>query len=221
MMIYALHPDGTESLIDNDKQFERHIENGGLFGIEKEDWMKYLENGEYLRAAEISTEQNYNMIDGRRNNIETPKVAKPDNEKTSLLERLKEKQQLLISGVSRGTSLETLKKRQDVKITTSREITLDEKSTNTVENAIEAAAWVKKNNIRSIRLVTSNYHMPRSMAEFRANNREVTILAHPVYSERVRKNWWRSWRSFVLIASEYNKFLYVWIKNRIGRLKED
>lgn len=98
MMIYALHPDGTESLIDNDKQFERHIENGGLFGIEKEDWMKYLENGEYLRAAEISTEQNYNMIDGRRNNIETPKVAKPDNEKTSLLERLKEKQQLLISG---------------------------------------------------------------------------------------------------------------------------
>lgn len=79
----------------------------------------------------------------------------------------------------------------------------------------------EKNNIRSIRLVTSNYHMPRSMAEFRANNREVTILAHPVYSERVRKNWWRSWRSFVLIASEYNKFLYVWIKNRIGRLKED
>lgn len=130
-------------------------------------------------------------------------------------------EQLLISGVSRGTSLETLKKRQDVKITTSREITLDEKSTNTVENAIEAAVWVKKNNIRSIRLVTSNYHMPRSMAEFRANNRELVILAHPVYSERVEKNWWRSWRSFVLIASEYNKFLYVWIKNRIGRLKED
>lgn len=60
--------------------------------------MKYLENGEYLCAVEISTKQNYNMIDGKHNNIETPKVAKPDNEKTSLLERLKEKQQLLISG---------------------------------------------------------------------------------------------------------------------------
>ena len=70
-----------------------------LFGIEKEDWMKYLENGEYLRAAEISTEQNYNMIDGRRNNIETPKAEKPGKDKISLLERLKEKQQLLISGV--------------------------------------------------------------------------------------------------------------------------
>lgn len=59
-----------------------------LFGIE-EDWMKYLENGEYLCAVEISAKQNYNMIDGKRNNIETPKEAKPGRDKTSLLERLK------------------------------------------------------------------------------------------------------------------------------------
>lgn len=59
--------------------------------------MKYLENGEYLCAVEISTKQNYNMIDGKRNNTETPKEAKPGRDKTSLLERLKEKQQLLIS----------------------------------------------------------------------------------------------------------------------------
>ena len=59
--------------------------------------MKYLENSEYSCAVEISAKQNYNMIDGKRNNNETPKEAKPDNEKTSLLERLKEKQQLLIS----------------------------------------------------------------------------------------------------------------------------
>lgn len=130
-------------------------------------------------------------------------------------------EQLLISGVSKGMSLDTLKKRQDVNITTSREITLDEKSTNTVENAIEAAAWVRENNIRSIRLVTSNYHMPRSMDEFRANNRQLVILAHPVYSDRVEKDWWRSWHSFALIATEYNKFLYVWFKNRIGKLRED
>lgn len=130
-------------------------------------------------------------------------------------------EQLLISGVSKGMSLETLKKRRDVKITTSREITLDEKSTNTVENAIEAAAWIRRKRIKSVRLVTSNYHMPRSMAEFRANNRELVILAHPVYSDRVEKNWWRSWHSFCLIASEYNKFLYVWVKNHISGREED
>lgn len=49
-------------------------------------------------AVELSAKQNYNMIDGKRNNIETPKVAKPGKDKISLLERLKEKQQLLISG---------------------------------------------------------------------------------------------------------------------------
>ena len=60
--------------------------------------MKYLENGEYLCAVEISAKQNYNMIDGKRNNMETPKEAKPDKDKISLLERPKEKQQLLTSG---------------------------------------------------------------------------------------------------------------------------
>lgn len=122
-------------------------------------------------------------------------------------------EKLLISGVAEETSLEALKKREDVKVTTSREIILDKKSTNTVENAIEASAWVKKNHFNSIRLVTSNYHLPRSMAEFRANNKNLKILAHPVYSDRVEQNWWKSWHSFQLIASEYNKFLYVWIKN--------
>ena len=129
--------------------------------------------------------------------------------------------QLLISGVSKGTSLDILKKRKDINITTDREITLEENSTNTVENAIEAAAWVRKNKIRSIRLVTSNYHLPRSMAEFRANNGDLIILAHPVYSEKVAVRWWKNWRSFFLIAGEYNKFLYVWLKNRIGKLTED
>ena len=65
--------------------------------------MKHLENGEYLCAVEISTKQNYNLIDGKRNNIETPKEAKPGRDKTSLLERLKEKQQLLISGAEKRT----------------------------------------------------------------------------------------------------------------------
>ncbi len=97
MIVYALHPDGSESVVDNDKQFDRHAENGGMFAVDKEDWMRYLENGEYLRTTEISTEQNFNMIDGRRNNIEPKKDVKQKSEKDSVLGRLKEKQQLLIS----------------------------------------------------------------------------------------------------------------------------
>lgn len=50
------------------------------------------------RVLVCSGDLNYNMIDGKRNNTETPKEAKPGKDKISLLERLKEKQQLLISG---------------------------------------------------------------------------------------------------------------------------
>lgn len=36
---------------------------------------KYMENGEYLRSSEIDEEQNYNMIDGRRNNEKKKKAG--------------------------------------------------------------------------------------------------------------------------------------------------
>jgi len=103
MLVYALHPDGTESVIGSEKQFQRHKENDGLFAVDKQDWMKYLENGEYLRTTEMSTEQNYNMIDGRRNNIEPPKKVKEKDEKESLLGRLKEKQELLLVSKKKDT----------------------------------------------------------------------------------------------------------------------
>ena len=43
-----------------------------------ENWQKAYENGEYLRSAEITEEQNYNMIDGRMNNL-PPKPRKIGN----------------------------------------------------------------------------------------------------------------------------------------------
>jgi len=57
-----------------------------------EDWQKYMENGEYLRSSEMTEEQNYNMIDGRRNN-----TAPKKTERTSVLLKLHQKQ----AGISR------------------------------------------------------------------------------------------------------------------------
>lgn len=53
-----------------------------------EQWQKYYENGEYLRSAEMTE---YNMIDGRLNNISGKKQAK-QKERTSVLEKLHRKQ---------------------------------------------------------------------------------------------------------------------------------
>ncbi|MBP3546127.1 MAG: YdcF family protein [Alphaproteobacteria bacterium] len=133
----------------------------------------------------------------------------------------KKADKMFVSGVFKDTSLKALQKRKDVEIINSENITLDKKSTNTVENAIEASSWVKDNKIKSIYLVTSNYHMPRSMAEFNYRNPKLEIISYPVYSDKVSKEWWKSWRTFTLLAGEYNKFLYVLLSNSLVIEKEN
>lgn len=120
-------------------------------------------------------------------------------------------EKLFISGVNKATDLKAIQERQDLEINTDREIALGTEATNTVENAIETKEWLEKNHIKSIRLVTSNYHIPRSIIEFKVHNPALKIIIHPVYSEKVDKKWWKSWHTFSLIFLEYNKFLYVYI----------
>lgn len=57
---------------------------------ERETWQKSYENGEYLRSAEITEEQNYNMIDGRMNNL--PMKPRKIGKRISVLDRLHLKQ---------------------------------------------------------------------------------------------------------------------------------
>lgn len=68
-----------------------------------EVWQQYLENGEYLRAAEITEEQNYNMIDGRANN-RAPK--------RSIIERLQEKQSEVQQGTPPGRMQELIQENE-------------------------------------------------------------------------------------------------------------
>ncbi len=58
-----------------------------------ENWQKSYENGEYLRSAEITEEQNYNMIDGRMNNL--PVKPRKIGTRISVLDRLHLKQETL------------------------------------------------------------------------------------------------------------------------------
>ena len=67
----------------NPPHTEKSIEKPKL-----ETYQKYYENGEYLRSAELTEEQNYNMIDGRMNNIS----EKKKQERESVLRKLHQKQ---------------------------------------------------------------------------------------------------------------------------------
>lgn len=81
-------------------------------------------------------------------------------------------------------------------------------ATNTRGNARETAEWIQSQQIQSVRLVTSNYHMPRSLLEFRRVLPQLTILPHPVDSELVSLHpWYGSVGSFIFMAKEFTRYL--------------
>jgi uncharacterized SAM-binding protein YcdF (DUF218 family) len=84
-------------------------------------------------------------------------------------------------------------------------ITLGYQATTTEENALETREWITKNNIKTVRLITGNYHMARSLLEFHHMIPNVKIYAHPVTQPELtldNRDFW------VLIAVEYHKTLY-------------
>jgi uncharacterized SAM-binding protein YcdF (DUF218 family) len=78
----------------------------------------------------------------------------------------------------------------------------------TIGNAAETAAWMRAEGYRSLRLVTANYHMRRSLLEFQMTMPDIRIVPHPVVPDTVRLDGWWQWRgTATLIVGEYNKFL--------------
>lgn len=84
-------------------------------------------------------------------------------------------------------------------------ITLGYRATTTEENAQEVKEWVAINNIKTIRLVTGNYHIARSLLEFYTAIPGIKIYAHPVSQTELTLESSHFWR---LLFSEYNKILY-------------
>ncbi|MEM7445419.1 MAG: YdcF family protein [Pseudomonadota bacterium] len=87
-------------------------------------------------------------------------------------------------------------------------ITLGYDAGNTAENAAETATWIDAQDLGSIRLVTSNYHMPRSLVEFRRLMPDLEIIADPVDPAPVMLDEWYRWPGTAsLLFREYNKSL--------------
>lgn len=115
---------------------------------------------------------------------------------------------LLISGVNEKTSREELAKLNP----SAREllaccVDLDYRARNTIGNAIEARRWVRRHSFKSLLLVTSNYHMPRALAEFSHAMPNVRLVPHPVVTEHVDPSgWWSDWRTARLLLPEFAKY---------------
>ena len=123
-------------------------------------------------------------------------------------------EKLFVSGVYHGVDVEEL-------LSVSRQepaaveccIVLGYAAGDTRGNAAETAAWLQQENYGSFRLVTANYHMPRSLLEFRRALPDSTIVPHPVAPTNVHvEEWWRWPGTTILLISEYNKYLVAMLR---------
>jgi len=116
---------------------------------------------------------------------------------------------LLISGVHRDT-----RAREIARLTPlyskyfSCCIDLDRSALNTFGNALETKRWAREHNFNSLIVVTSNWHMQRSIAELKHQLPDVTLIAFPVISPRVKDEpWWSNIDTARLLFAEYLKYL--------------
>lgn len=118
-------------------------------------------------------------------------------------------QKLFISGVYRGVDVQQLlqlAQRQPDEMLCC--ITLGYEAQDTAGNAEETAAWITDQGYRSLTLVTSAHHMPRSLLEFHAALPDAEVLPHPVQRRTNQSGaFWHWGRAAYAVFSEYNKYL--------------
>jgi uncharacterized SAM-binding protein YcdF (DUF218 family) len=88
---------------------------------------------------------------------------------------------------------------------------------NTIGNAAETRRWTQDRGFRSLIVVTSNFHMPRAMAEISHQLPGVALTPFAVVSERSRVTaWWTNSATARLLFSEYLKYIVAVARMRLG-----
>lgn len=127
---------------------------------------------------------------------------------------------LLISGVNRQTSGDDLKRISGLpnQLFASR-VDIDYAAHTTSGNADQTKAWVKAQGFRKLIIVTSSYHMPRSLTELRRAMPGIVLVPHPVVSNKLHtKRWWTDAYTTRVLFAEYVKFLPAAARYGVARL---
>jgi uncharacterized SAM-binding protein YcdF (DUF218 family) len=118
-------------------------------------------------------------------------------------------QRLLISGANRATNSHEISRLNPEFEKWVRCCVDFDRSVNTLGNAVEIKRWAEHRGFRSLIVVTSNYHMPRALAEIEHQVPEVALLPFPVITERQRAEpWWASSVTARLMFTEYVKLIF-------------
>ena len=118
---------------------------------------------------------------------------------------------ILVSGTGMGFTKSSLKKKLGPNFNSQLIqccIDLDGVSKNTLTNASETFKWTNKNDIKEFILITSNYHMPRAILEFKNVMPNLKIYTYAITPKKHDiENWLSSYQTFSLVFTEYCKFI--------------
>ena len=125
---------------------------------------------------------------------------------------------ILVSGTGMGFTKSSLKKKLGPNFNPKLIqccVDLDSVSKNTFTNASETFKWAKKNNIKEFILITSNYHMPRAILEFKNIMPKLKIYTYAIIPKKHNiENWLNSYETFNLIFTEYCKYIFASLRIR-------
>jgi uncharacterized SAM-binding protein YcdF (DUF218 family) len=122
---------------------------------------------------------------------------------------------LLISGVNPATRQQEIARLMpEYKKIFDCCVDLDRSALNTVGNAVEARRWAKDQGFKSLIVVTSNYHIPRAMAELSHQLPEASLIAFPVVTHRLG-DMWSNDATARLLFFEYLKYMVAQVRMRL------
>jgi uncharacterized SAM-binding protein YcdF (DUF218 family) len=122
---------------------------------------------------------------------------------------------LLITGVHRTTSVADIARQvpaYDSLVTCC--VDLDHSAVNTVGNALQTRQWATSRGFHSLIVVTSNYHMLRTMAELERKLSGIALIPFPVVTERLKSEPWWTPMTARLLAAEYVKYILAQLRIR-------
>ena len=116
---------------------------------------------------------------------------------------------LFVTGVApKVPKAELLKRLGDPPAELAARIEFESQAIDTIGNANKTAAWFNSQSLKSMRLVTANYHMRRSLLLFRRAMPGARILAHPVVPKGLGAGeWWTTRQGTEAVARELAKYL--------------
>ncbi|WP_202395915.1 YdcF family protein [Stappia sediminis] len=120
-----------------------------------------------------------------------------------------EAKRLLISGVHPQTTREQIVRTtdSDMKLFECC-VDLDRKALNTTDNARETAKWAHREGFSELLVVTSSYHMPRSLLELQAAMPDITLVPYPVVRDDLDvSHWYVDGATTRLLLREYVKYM--------------